>query len=434
MTDIKNRAHARSIMIAMFVLTSFVLIGCGPETYQAPFLVTWSADGAQAAVVPNIFDDKTTESGLWLYDRASGKVWPVYRGQEGYACIQPQWSPFGPELLFGTFKKEDDEERSAGTVVSLWVVRAEGYGARQVAETLINDDDDSILMPNGIAWGPNPGTILFQKRVDDHTSTAVVQDLCTGGLWQILPHPAASYTIEISPSRKLIAAALISRKEDPAELWVADFAEPIWRRFGSVTLDPDLVDRHSSVITWAPDSGSILVSETESPTETAHSQRYYLRWIDVKSGASKRIETGKNNAPPRWRNAFELFYGAEVGDGRSGIFELNLHTGVSRLVVSGEEIHLLSWDAASSALSFYAEESVKGADNKETNLIHFFRCSESGSDRREIMSPLASDDLGWAVSPDGGHAILFATSQPVISLDLPDGLQRRNLSLVTRER
>jgi hypothetical protein len=429
-----NRATARLSMLGLFLLTSFILVGCGPESYQAHFLVSWSPDGSSAAIVPNILDNKIPESDVWLFDRASGKLKSVYHAEEGYACFQPQWSPFDRELLFGVFQKDGDDDKSHGTLISLWLVTQEGYRARKVAETVINDDGDSILLPNGIAWGPYPGTIIFEERIDDHSSTAVMLDLCTGKRQSILPRPAAQYSIEISPSRKLIAAVLMGREEDPVELWVADFAEPIWRRLGYVAPDPDLIGQYTPLIYWAPDSASILVPESEKSPDKRDSRRYFMRWIDVETGGFKRTETGQINAPLRWKNASELFYSADNGEERSGIFKLNLRTGDLTPVATGEEVHLLAWDAASNALNFYSQESVKNGENKESHLFHFFYCSESGSDLREIMSPLATDDLGWTVSPDGRQVMLFSTDHPVISLDLPHGLKRRNLTMALKNK
>jgi hypothetical protein len=426
----KYLALIRPAACCLALLTSFVLLGCGPNSYHAHFLVSWSIDGTLAAVVPSIFDDNVAESGVWVVDPASGKTRSIYRAPEGYACFQPQWSPFGPEVLFGVFKKDGDDENGSGTVISLWIARQEGYGARKVGEAVVNRDDDSVLMPNGIAWGPNPGTIIAEQRVDDVRSTAVLLDLCTGARRPILPHPSERYAIEISPSRKLITAVLLGSEEEPAELWVADFAEPIWRRLGYVSPDPEMIDQHSPLIYWTPDSSAILVVEAERSAGTTETTRHFASCIAVETGAVTAFETGRMNAPLRWKGASELCYSADGGVSGAGIFRLDLRSGSRALVEAGEGIRLLYVDSNSGAITFFTQDSVDGAAHKETNLFRFYTCSDSCTEWRELMPPLLAEDLGWTVSRDGRRAIFFASEHPVISLDLPRGLHRRSLALI----
>lgn len=244
--------------IGTLLMFSLIALGCGPETYHGRFLASWSPDGSRAAAVPNLMEE-IPHSGIWIFDARSGQSKQIFALQDGRFCIHPQWSPFTDEILFAIIRKDDEETKSPTDneiPYSVWSIGADGYGLRKITdsasiETSGHSDLPRIALPNTVAWGAIPGTVIFQKAVGDKV-TAQLLDPCTGRLTEFLPHPADAYSIEPSPSRRYVAAVLYDEHDDKAEVFLADFGFNNWRSLATIGFDSDQLQIFSPMIYWGP--------------------------------------------------------------------------------------------------------------------------------------------------------------------------------------
>jgi Tol biopolymer transport system component len=397
-------------------------LGCGPESYHGRFLASWAPDGSRAAAVPNLLEE-IPDSGIWVFDAKTGRSEQILALNDGRYCIHPQWSPFADEILFATLSKDEGETKDAADTrmpYSIWVIGAGGYGLRRIAEgTSLESSGDSdiprIALPNTVAWGAVPGTVIFQKAVGDRV-TAVLLDPYTGRMTEFLPHPADAYSIEPSPSRRQVAAVLYDERAQAAEVFLSDFGFDNWRRLATIGFDADQLDVFSPMIYWSPDSTRFVMPEEDRGLGLKGKPHSHLRLFDVRSGGTLRIPSCNTNSAVLWDEEGRSFYfsGNPVdGDSDSVIYRVESESGWKIPVVPAGNNILVSWNRADGRIYFCRKLSEGGPEDSTSRAL--YSCASDGSDVQELSPWLESDQLVWGISPDGSR-ILFLSNQPRLSL------------------
>lgn len=414
--------------IGTLLMFSLIALGCGPETYHGRFLASWSPDGSRAAAVPNLMEE-IPHSGIWIFDARSGQSKQIFALQDGRFCIHPQWSPFTDEILFAIIRKDDEETKSPTDneiPYSVWSIGADGYGLRKITdsasiETSGHSDLPRIALPNTVAWGAIPGTVIFQKAVGDKV-TAQLLDPCTGRLTEFLPHPADAYSIEPSPSRRYVAAVLYDEHDDKAEVFLADFGFNNWRSLATIGFDSDQLQIFSPMIYWAPDSSCFVLPEEEPGLGLKGRPQHYLRLFDVQTGRSRIATSGDPNTAILWDGESRSFFfsGTMTGDDNadSGIYRVDRRTGTTVPLVSQGDNFLLSWNQDAERVFFYQKIRVKGPKgSEEITTRRLLSCASDGTDVRELGPWLKSDSVIWSTSPCG-RWLIFLNNLPQI-VELP---------------
>jgi len=424
-----EKSRTKSVCgIGALLMLSLATLGCGPETYHGRFLASWSPDGSRAAAVPNLTEE-IPGSGIWIFDARSGLSKQIFALRDGRYCIHPQWSPFMDEILFAIIRKDDEETKSPTDnqiPYSVWTIGADGYGLRKIAdstsvETSGHSDLPRIALPNTVAWGAVPGTVIFQRAVSDKV-TALLLDPYTGWLTEFLPHPADAYSIEPSPSRRYVAAVLYDEHADTAEVFLADFGFNNWRRLATIGFDTDQLETFSPMIYWAPDSSCFVLPEKETGLGLKGRPQYYLRLFDVQTGRSWIAASGNPSTAILWDGESRSFFfsGTSTGDddSDSAIYRVDRRTGTTVPLVSQGDNFLLSWNQGDERVFFYQRIHVKGPrGSEEITARRLLSCASDGTDVRELGPWLESDSVIWSTSP-GGRWLIFLNSAPQF-VDLP---------------
>ncbi len=404
-------------MTGVMLALALVMSSCGPETYYSRFLVSWSPDCTRAVAVTNLLEE-SPDSGMWIFE--AGSDWPrqIVALNDGRYCIHPQWSPFDDEILFATVTKDPEETRDPADITmpySVWVIGADGYGLRKIADCrTIDSPGDSNLptlaLPNSVAWGAEPGTVIIQSAVGDKV-TALLFDPYTGRLSEFLPHPADAYSLEPSPSRRQVAALLYDNDAQLAEVFVADFGFGNWRNLAVVGFEADQLNVFSPMIFWSPDSSCFVVLEEQRGFDGA--SRHYLRLFDARTCLSPVIAAGNPNTGPLWdRGSDSLLFSAspEDGDSDSFIYRVDRSTGRTIPIVSQGDNFLISWNWETQRVYFYRRFRIKGSNgSEEATIRRLFSCRSDGSDMQDLGPWI--DGESWCVSP-GGRGLIAVNHLP----------------------
>jgi dipeptidyl aminopeptidase/acylaminoacyl peptidase len=399
--------------------------GCGPESYSGRFLASWSPDGTRAAVVPNLLDD-IPDSGIWIFDARSGRFEQIFASNNGSYCIHPQWSPFVDEILFATVAKEEKETKDATDQqirYSIWVIGDSGYGLRKIADSTSRDNsgDSSIpriALPNTVAWGALPGTVIFQEAVGDKV-TAILLDPYTGRVTEFLPHPADAYSIEPSPSRTKVAAVLYDEQAETAEVFLSDFGFGNWQRLATIGFDPDQLDRFSPMIFWSPDSSGFVIPEEDHSFGLKEKPQFHLSFFDLRTGRMRRTPFCNPNTSILWDREGRSFYfsGTEDdGDSESAVYRVDRETGRKTQLLPPGNDFLVSVNRVNSRIYFYRsriEGGPGGSGEKASRLL--FSCADDGGDVRELVPWPEGDSMIWSLTPDGSGTLLLE-DQPRLSI------------------
>ena len=409
--------------VGALLMLSLIAPGCGPETYHGRFLASWSPDGSRAAAVPNLTEE-IPDSGIWIFDARSGQSRQIFALKDGSYCIHPQWSPFSDEILFATIRKDEGETKNPTdpeVPYSVWSIGADGHGLRKITdstsvETSGDSDYPRIALPNTVAWGAIPGTVIFQKAVSDKV-TALLLDPYTGRLTEFLPHPADAYSLEPSPSRRYIAALLYDKHTDTAEVFLADFGFDNWRRLATIGFDSDQLKVFSPMIYWAPDSSCFVLPEKEEGPGLKGRPQHHLRLFDVQTGRSWVIVPGNPNTAILWDGESRSFFfsgtsTADDEDSDSAIYRVERRNGRTIPVVSEGDNFLLSWNQDDERVVFYQKIRVKGPKgSEEITTRRFLSCASDGTDVRELGPWIEDDGVIWSTSP-GGQWLIFLNNTP----------------------
>lgn len=420
-----QKVQLRSALgVICLLVASLLTLGCGPETYHGRFLASWSPDGSRAAAVPNLMEDKIQNSGIWVFDSASGQSTQILALNDGRFCFHPQWSPFNNEILFGMIRKDDDEETKDPTdhriPYSVWVIGADGQGLRKVTDSTSlevshHSGMPAFLLPNTIAWGPLPGTVIFQTAAGEKIK-ALLLDPYTGHLAEFLPHAADAYSLEPSPSREKAAAVLYDEDAGTAEVLMSDFGVGNWRRLATIGFDSDQLGVLSPMIYWSPDSSCFVVPEEERGFGLKGKPHYYLRLFDARTGRSWKTAFGNPNTAIIWdsagRNIF--FSGPPMADDDSDsvIYRTDRRSGCTIPVVPEGDNFLISLNHENERIYFYRKLCVKCPDGSEKVTVRrLLSCASDGTDVRELGPWIENDGLIWSRSPDG-RMLVFPENLP----------------------
>ncbi len=425
----EKKARIRLVWSTGLLALALATLGCGPETYHGRFLASWSPDGSRAAAVPNLLED-IPQSGIWVFDEDSGRSRQILALNDGRFCIHPQWSPFTDEILFATLVKDEEETKNPTDdrmPYSVWIIRADGYGLRKVADSTSRDasGDSPLVLPNAVAWGAEPGTVIFQSAAGDKV-TALLYDPYTGKVSEFLPHSADVYSFEPSPSRRKVAALLYDSRAGAAEVFVSDFGFDNWRCLATIGFDKDQLDVFSAMIYWSPDSSCFVVPEQESGFELKSTPRHFLRLFNVQTGLSSRI-AGNPQTAILWDSdsRFFAFSGTADGDENSAVFRVDSRTGWSiPLARLQGDNYLVSWNRDDGRIYFYNRLSGKAAGGSEEIAVRrFFSCEGNGSDLRDLGPWIEEDSTIWSLSPTGARLIFFDPAPRAIDLASGAGVE-----------
>ncbi len=398
-----RKGWVRSGLVVLLAAVSLAS-DCGPERIDPGCLVTWSPDGTKAALVPSALEDG--ESGLWVYDAATGELTRIFDPGPNWECLQPQWSPFNEEILF-TLVPTEDPAGEAGSY-SVWVVRADGREPRQVARGTTSPEVTPLLTRHSVTWGAIPGTVIFQIGRADEV-TAEVFDPYTGRHEPFLPRWSEAYTIEASPSRKLVAALLFEDHGRTGSVFVSEFGFGNWRLLGTVLSDPDWLQEGAPVLFWAPDSSCFVVTEAE---EGIASAGHGLRRFDARTGRSELVSRGRINAPVLWgpRASYFLFSGTDdSGRGLAGVFRVDLKQCRTVPLVEAENALLLGWNREQNEFLF-STEPVPGT-------VQVGAGAPDGSGLRRISAARRSEEgEACSLSPDGRHLAVISRLRALLEI------------------
>jgi len=422
MKRIEKARYGSALKTIVWLAASLVTLGCGPETYHGRFLASWSPDGSRAVAVPNLMGE-ILDSGIWIFDARSGQSRQILALNDGMYCIHPQWSPFTDEILFATIRKEEEETQNPADhemPYSAWIVGADGQGLRKVTESTSLEtsgasDFARIALPNTVAWGAEPGTVIFQKAVGNRV-IAMLLDPYTGRLTEFLPHAADAYSFEPSPSRTQVAAVLYDGNAETAEVFLADFGFATWRRLATIGFDSDQLQTFSSMIYWSPDSSCFVVPEEERGLGLKGKPHYYLRLFDARTGRSWIIASGNPNTPILWDGSSKVlfFSGSSMDDDSSDstIYRVDKRTGWTTPVVAEGDNFLVSWNQENERVYFYRRLQVKNPNGSEAiTARRLLSCASDGTDLRELGPWIENEGPIWSLSP-GGRRLIFLNNLP----------------------
>ncbi len=406
-------------LLVLFGL-SLVLAGCGPDSRQASFLVSWAPDGCRVALVPNFMDDTLEASGVWIYSSNTGRKVQVAAVRKDVICAHPRWSPSGDELLFAAVDKRQSEspEVEGSIPFSVWAVGSEGQAPRQLAESE-STDGDAFLIPNAVMWGPTAGTILFQKAVGDKVMVLEL-NLKTEALSQYLPDVSDQYRLEPSPDRSRVAAILFDKESESARVYLADFARGDWRLIDNLEFDRDQIGI-SPVIYWAPDSSQFVVPEKPKGAAAAGREQGSLRLFDARSGASCRIFSANPASAIFWNRQSSVFVFSEQKGLNEIIRRVDLRSGTVNTIVPDGRHQLLGWNHEDGRIYFFraeAEENSKAMED-QGELLRLFSCTATGTDARSLGLLSANGKPSWSLSPGCNQMMIF---------DAPDAPAHLNFS------
>ncbi len=433
--QVPGTARIRLLWRVVLLAMAFVTPGCGPETYNGRFLVSWSPDGSHAAAAPNLTDDIET-SGIWVFDVPVGQARQILAVNDGSYCLHPQWSPFSDEILFATVAKDEEETKNPTDrcmPYSVWLIRADGYGLRKIAdacsiETTGDFDFPRIALPNMVAWGAEPGTVIFQTAKAGKV-TALLFDPYTGRITECLPHPADAYSLEPSPSRRKVAVALYNGSTGTAEVFLSDFGFDNWRSLATIRFDADQLDAFSAMIYWAPDSSSFILTEEDYGPELEEEPQHFLRLFDADTGRSRRVALGNPNTRILWDSGSRYFFfsGKTESHESSTIFRVDTRTGRSiPLALPPGDNYLVSWNQANERIYFYNRFVLQASGGSGKLAVRrLLSCASDGSDIRDAGPWTEDDDVIWSSSPDGSR-LLTTDPLPVLEELSGSGIDLRD--------
>ena len=414
----------------MLILFAFCLMSgaCGPDPRDVAFLASWSPDGSRAALVPNYVLEEKLPSGLWIYDSRTGLTEQIVSLDENLVCSHPKWSPEGDELLFAVLESPDSEhsdDEGKQMPYSINVVGVDGRNLREVAQSVSAESDFSaFLTENAVMWGPVPGTIIFQEGAGGKAN-AVELNLETGIRRQFLPGSADAYVIAPSPDRRSVAALLFDEESRLTRLYVADFALANWQLVETLEIAPRRFEEFESIVFWSPDSSCFAVPEVLDRTAGAEKPLAVIRVREARTGALQAGFAADPDSAILWnQESTSIVFSEPSSGGVSRIYCADLSGGSIRLIVSGNDYHLLSWNHEDNRIYFF--RAVDGSEGEEqgnnTPERRLFSCAPDGK-RAQMLGRLIYDeeDLLWNLSPDGIRIVAFGSPSNAGIVNLTTG-------------
>lgn len=318
----------RSAAVALIVCCAAVLYA--EQAQPLPTAVSPFPSGLTGTLV--FESDVAGRPGLYTMDLARGQVGRL-TGAPGFSERTPRWSPDGGRVVFASNRAHyTGTPRDTGTPdLDLWVVNADGSGARRLT-TDPSEDTDPTWTPDGL------GIVFSSDR--DSRGDLYLLTLATGATTRLTRHfvgRALMPTVAASPSRTAFAAQTLRlgafwdfqihvRDEAGAVVPLAATAGACWprwspdgRRLAHVRLTPDAPSvlelrggpalATSKVITtaglwsyypaWSPDQQRLVFSVSPEHHE---GENWDLAVADVSTAAWTRLTHGPgNDRLPDWK-------------------------------------------------------------------------------------------------------------------------------------
>ena len=412
------------ICLASLFMLATAATGCGPQIFHSGFLASWSRDGSRVALVADpLHEDgnpETRKSGILIYSTATGKSKQIISTGEGLTCLHAQWSPFSNDLLFVTVDEQDQEDSQPGKPGSylIWRVGPDGEGLRQLATGTYLGEGESgmtLLRPNAVTWGDQPGTYLLQQRVGEKV-TAILFDPHTGGARQFLPDVADGYSLEPSPDRRKVAALLYDAPSGLARLFISDFGYGNWRLLDTLQCDAKQLEGLAPMIYWSPDSTRFVIPETASGNRAGEEDRGHLRLFETGRAGSSRIAEDRPQSVVQWsRDSRSLVYSAVDPDHDSNltIYRVDLNSGRKTALISEGKNNLMAWNSETGRVYFYR---TSGKD--EASLNELISCAGDGSDARPEGFSFGGDHPSWCASSGGSSLVIYREPLAPTLLDI----------------
>jgi Tol biopolymer transport system component len=245
-------------------------------------------------------------------------------GVAGGDQTNPDWSPDGSQLVFVV---------ASGSTEVLWVVDADGSGAR-----LLADCQEECLWVDDPDWSPDGESVLF-SRVSEGADGAVIAtleriDVATGAV-RVLVQAAAEHFYagqRWSPDGNSVvlevvslAGATIDSDVDDVSLAIIDVASP-------TPAGRELIGsgRFPETAAWAPDGSEIVFAALEQEGSSSGTDLYAIR---PDGSGLRRITTltddgGSATHPEVTADGTSIvFVATRSGSGESGLGQVDIGGG-----------------------------------------------------------------------------------------------------------
>jgi len=182
-----------------------------------------------------------------------------------------------------------------------------------------------------------------EEAVPGGLKTMVLLDLCTSERRRFLPRPQESSTSPIAPDRSAVAALFAGRGWSPAELWLQRRSGRTGRMIGRVLVD------ESAASAWTERSVGcrkpMRFSCRAWKKGPASEPQTWLQVVDLQTGSVEMFATGTLTAPAVWDAATRaIYYSETVSPDRSNICRLDIGTGRTAVLASGNNLYLAALD------------------------------------------------------------------------------------------
>lgn len=170
----------------------------------------------------------------------------------------PDWSPDGSQLVFA---------RADGVRETLWVVNADGTGARQLADCI-----DECANLDDPAWSPDGRSVLFSRNGSTDgvvVSTLEQVDVASGATSVIVKAAPAHFFAgqRWSPDGKSIVLEVVELSSETATADVVDVSLAIIDVASPTPAGREVMGskRFPETAAWAPDGSVIVFGALEAP-------------------------------------------------------------------------------------------------------------------------------------------------------------------------
>jgi dipeptidyl aminopeptidase/acylaminoacyl peptidase len=263
----------------------------------------WSPDGGQIAFLA---EDSDKKAQVFLLDTAGGDARQLTHGKSAVSLLA--WKSDGLALAYAAVDEEaerkdearfDDAfevgnnnytERSRRPATHLWVVSTADGAARRLTQGAWSLP--SHLPPTGpasqIEWTPDGGSLVFVKADspitgDSATGRIAIVDVASGAVRLFSSTDTEQSEPRLSPDGRQIAYGFErdGKRENEAAVYVA----PV---LGGPTVDAaHALDRAVSLVGWAPDGRSLLLTGNEGARS--------VFWMQPLGGSARRLDLGELN-------------------------------------------------------------------------------------------------------------------------------------------